>query len=152
MADRKVFLKVKLKSLAFEAYIIKREEQRRKIVRGRARAYAQRDQSEAVKADIRRLRGVDAARRAARRSKPWYLRTAQELHELTRHRLDVVRVEARLTGIAYAIIRGRSLSCVDSLAGLTPKHWERVQAMLRKYGDPDQADTYSQAQSVKQAA
>lgn len=135
MADKRVFLKVKLKSLAEEARIIKHEEGKRKVRRARAIAGLLRNASDDVKAHIRMLRVTDAAHREEHRAQPWYPLSAHELEQLHRHRINVVRVESRLTSIAYAIIRGRMLASVDSLKGLTPAHWERINAMLKKYGD-----------------
>lgn len=134
MSDRRVFLKVKIKSLAEEARIIKREEQRRKV--RHFHNVACNPPTPEWKDLAAKARKLESGTRAERRAKPWYPLSAQELHELHRHRIDVVRVEARISGIAYALIRGRELSCVDSLTGLLGSHWERIAAMLKKYGDP----------------
>lgn len=145
MADKRVFLKVKLKSLAEEARIIKREESKRKVPR-KARTVGcmhptangvggerwRKSSGEDGKAD----RAARSVRSAARRARDWYPMSAQQLHELHRHRIDVVRMESRLTGIAYALIRGgRPIAKMDSLRGIEPRHVERIQAMLKKYGD-----------------
>ncbi len=139
MADRRVFLKVKLKSLAEEARIIKREENRRKMHRRRWHpcwdVQNPADIPKQATDRARQVRDEDEVARAKRRAQPWYPMSAQELHELHRHRIDVVRVEARLTGIAYALIRGRLLGKIDSCAGLSEGHIQRIQSMIKRYGD-----------------
>lgn len=57
--------------------------------------------------------------------------------ELHAHRIKVVRVEARHTGLAYGFIRGRTFEQMES--NTTPEtyvipDWERVRKMLKKYG------------------
>lgn len=130
--DKRLFLKIKLKSLAEEARIIKREERRRKVFHPRFFGHENQEYREAQKKD----RAADAIRRAGRRSRPWYPMSAQELHELTRHRLDVVRRVARLTNIAYAWIRGRDISIVDSLKDLKLADLQAICGMVQRYGDP----------------
>lgn len=133
--DKRVFLKVKLKSLAAEARIIKREEQRRKVPRLRPVGTRHPDAGGHNEVAAKKMRAADSIKRAGRRSRPWYPMSAQQLHELTRHRLDVVRVEARLTGIAYAIVRQKDIGQIDSGLGLNADHWRRIQAMVKRYGD-----------------
>ena len=88
ITDRREMLKVKLKSLAAEARIIRQMEQR-----------------------------------------TWGpLQT-----ELYRHRIDVVRTEARHTSIAYALIRGVPLEVVET-PNSRPYSTDRVAVMLKKYG------------------
>lgn len=89
--DRREMLRVKLKSLAEETRIIRREE--------------------------RRTHGA--------------LR-----EELYLHRTRAVGVEARLTHLAYGFIRGRTYEQMEATtkSPLTPASWERVRAMLKKYG------------------
>lgn len=137
MADKRVFLKVKLKSLAEEARIIKHEESKRKCPRWRYATLKGKNTFEAGKNMARSVRDDSRRVSARRRASDWYPMSAQQLHELHRHRIDVVRLESRLSGIAYAVIRGRALAKVDSLNGLEPRHWERVQAMLKKYGNAE---------------
>lgn len=100
IADRREMLRVKIKSLAAEAGIIRREEHRQRFDRrGRARGF-----------------GPIAA-------------------ELQWHRTGVVREEARLAHIAYALVRGRDADTIEPNGpGLTAEQWKRVRAMLVKYG------------------
>lgn len=88
--DRREMLRVKLKSLAEEARIIRREEQRTHTV----------------------LR--------------------DELH---RHRVLVVRSEARATHLAYGFIRGRTLEQMEASSDpAAPPNWDKVRSMLKRYG------------------
>jgi hypothetical protein len=101
----KLFLKIKLKSLAAEARIIRKEEIK---LRNRARQ--------------RRAKGkpVDVAA------------TLDALHE---HRIMAVRRESRLTHLAYGFLRGRSYTAMERKATtLKPSDWTRVKAMIQKYG------------------
>ena len=93
-------LRVKIKSLAAEAAIIRREEQRQRFDRrGRARGF-----------------GPLAA-------------------ELRWHRVGTVREEARLSHLAYAMVRGRDPETIEpGGTGLTEAQWKRVRAMWAKYG------------------
>jgi hypothetical protein len=131
--DRRVFLKVKLKSLAEEARIIKREENKRKVPRRSGPIPLQvadmivRERAIINRIECRRLS-------AARRAKDWYPMSLQELQELHVHRIRVVRTESRLTSIAYGFIRGRDFRRVDSGAGLLDSDWKRIEAMVKKYG------------------
>ena len=92
--DRREMLRVKLKSLAEEARIIRREEQR--------------------------THG--------------FLR--DELHT---HRVRVVRHQARITGLAYGFIKGRTLEQMEPTRKEMPIYidnlmWTDVRKMLKKYG------------------
>lgn len=86
--DRREMLKIKLKSLAAEAKIIRKEE--------------------------RKTRG-----------------TLRE--ELYRHRIDVVRVVARDTHIAYGIIRGKTIDQMEPTRKSEP-NWDAIEKMVKKYG------------------
>ena len=52
---------------------------------------------------------------------------------LYRHRIDVVRVEARSTHLAYGFLRGRGYRQMESVAHSAPD-WKRVRKMVEKYG------------------
>ena len=86
--DRRAMLRVKIKSLAEEARVIRFEEKR--------------------------------SRQPIR----------DELHH---HRVVVVRREARVSQIAYGLIRGRALERIE-MAAKTEPNWKRVHELLRKYG------------------
>jgi hypothetical protein len=91
--DRREMLRVKLKSLAAEARIIRREEAR---TRG------------AIQSELR-----------------W-------------HRTQDVRCEARLSCIAYGLIRGKSTDRLEPRVRpgneLSESHWKAIGAMLKKFG------------------
>lgn len=89
--DKRIMLRIKVKALAEEARIIRKEE--------------------------RRLPGPNALR--------------AELHW---HRIGVVRYEARATHIAYGLIRGRPLERIERSETRTEALWEKVRAMIKKYG------------------
>lgn len=91
MKNRRIYLKVKIKSLAEEAKIIRREERKT------------RDQ------DLR-----------------------DGLH---RHRVVEVRIEARLTQLAYAYLSGKTRQQVEPNA-VKPVNWSRVKTMVQRYSFP----------------
>lgn len=99
-------LKVKIKSLAAEARIIRLEERRC---------------------------GKDDAARCS-------------LHE---HRVGIVRTEQRLSLLAYAFIRGRSLSSVEPKSS-TPPDWNRVGKLVEKFGTTDYYKRQEQSAAFKE--
>jgi hypothetical protein len=87
--DLRVCLRVKVKSLAAEAKIIRKEEKRVK---------------------------------------------SQSIREsLYRHRIDVVRYEARHTNIAYGFLRGRTYAEIENKPRTAP-NWDKIRRMIEKYG------------------
>jgi hypothetical protein len=101
----KLFLKIKLKSLAAEARIIRREEIK---LRNRARQ---------------------------RRAKGKSVDVSALLDSLREHRVQAVRRETRLTHLAYGFLRGRSYNAMERNAtALKPSDWTRVKTMIQKYG------------------
>lgn len=89
--DKRKLLKIKVKSLAAEAKIIRKEEFR--------------------------------SNRQTRDALYW-------------HRIFVVRTEARATHVAYGLIRGRTYKQIEQNPKGKPD-WDKVKAMLKKYGPPD---------------
>ena len=87
--DERVYLKVKIKSLADEARIIKRE------IKGK--------HSPSIKNGLRL------------------------------HHINVVRVEARHTHLAYGFLRGREYWQLERKAKEAPD-WKKVRRMIEKYG------------------
>lgn len=70
----------------------------------------------------------------ARRIRREELRTFGGLREELRdHRIKVVRTEARATVLALAIIRAKAYRDIEERADVPP-NWEKVEAMLVKYG------------------
>ena len=87
--DERICLKIKAKSLAAEAKIIRKEEKRAR---------------------------------------------SQSIREsLYRHRIDVVRYEARHTNIAYGFLRGRTYAEIENKPKTAP-NWDKIRKMVEKYG------------------
>lgn len=101
-------LKVKIKSLAAEAHIIRLEEKR---------ACGRRKCPSGVHPDY----------------KVWLHRDDVLRNSLYRHRLDVVRAEQRVSLLAYAFLRGRGLAMVEPKSK-TPPDWARVAKLVEKFG------------------
>lgn len=90
-----VYLKIKLKTLAVEARIIRAQEKK-----------------------------TNGKWNATRES-------------LYLHRTKDVRGESRATGLAYGFLRGRKRRQIECKALTEPK-WDRVEAMVKKYGTLDE--------------
>jgi hypothetical protein len=109
--DRREMLRVKVKSLAAEARIIRHEEAR---TRG------------AIQAELHRHRTVD------------------------------VRLEARLSVLAYGLIRGRALERMEPKTrpenALSAAQWDRVRAMGKKFGPAGGIELPGEAKALLMAA
>lgn len=54
--------------------------------------------------------------------------------EMHIHRVSTVRSASRSTGIAYGLIRGKTLLQMEPISK-TPPDWNSVKTMLRRYGN-----------------
>ena len=107
--DRRAMLRVKIKSLAAEALLIRREERSEKKACAQLRAHL----------------GVKELEYGA----------TTLLEELRHHRVTVVRPACRLAHLAYGLIRGRTLEQMENKSPpLTDLQKKQVKDMLRKYG------------------
>lgn len=107
-----VFLKVKIKSLAAEAAIIRREE-RKAIKAGRWHRW--RDKQDQLNTDSEK--------------QVTHYRRHGSLHH---HRTVDVRSEARAAQIAYAFLRGRELRPMEGGMRNAPR-WDRVIKLVQRY-------------------
>jgi hypothetical protein len=63
------------------------------------------------------------------------LKTRDDLrNSLRRHRVEDVRSESRATLLAYNFLRGKTLAQTEPNAS-TPPDWDRVERMVKKYGN-----------------
>lgn len=107
--DRREMLKVKIKSLAAESKMIRREEQAQKAANSQHRQHI----------------GVKVNSYASELI----------LFELHEHRVTVVRPACRLAHLAYGLIRGRTLEQMENKSQpLTDQQKKQVKEMIRKYG------------------
>lgn len=127
----KVYLKVKIKSLAAEAQMIRSEERKCNIgCRARVRIRRQLRKSnelttpERTKMERQLVKPSDKAMKAF-----WGLR---------HHRIYDVRDEARAAHVAYGFLRGRTYAQVEGSA-ITSPNWDRVWRLVHKYGEGDKA-------------
>lgn len=122
IVDRREMLRVKLKSLAEEARIIRREENRSILV-----TYGRDEAGKRV---------------VLKRLKNGALR-----HELRAHRTGVVRDAARAAHLAYGFIKGRTLEQMEPRRHPDVPSWQieaadrvlmgEVRKLIRKYGPAD---------------
>lgn len=125
MKDRRHLLKIKLKSLAAEARIIRNAERKLALPRSvqvengapviPARyTKDQRDANpEAVKQHAKTIRSLVRMRRAELRGKPWYDANRAELAGMQDHRKKPLRRAARATHLAYGFLRGRTYQQIE---------------------------------------
>ena len=132
----KAYLRIKLKSLAAEATMIRREE-RRHNPGHRARVRARRLLD--GKTNVDNVTPQDLKTRQARAKR--ILRTPSEtalkaFWGLRHHRQYDVRSESRASHIAYGFLRGLDYKRVEGTAKSSP-NWSRVEDLVKKYGDDD---------------
>lgn len=111
------YLKVKIKSLAAEAAIIKREENRHKHFRLVEQAHP----------ENRDLMVLVSKR------KPIHPDSISLVNGLADHRKRIVRSEQRATLVAYGFLRGRTFAQMEPQAKSLPSR-ERVEKMVTRYG------------------
>lgn len=123
MYDSRRKLKIKIKSLAAEARIIRGEElglRLRPACSTGGKGKAARRARKRLERN-RTLSEVTLARRSASRN------------ELYRHRIDVVRVASRAALLAYGFLRGRSLGQLEAKSA-TPPNWDEVSKNVVTFG------------------
>lgn len=146
-----VYLKIKIKSLAAEATMI-RQEERKQNPGHRARVRARRIISGQYRPrEGESIANDDDARRsrAARilKIKP----NMEAFYGLKDHRTNDVRSEARSSFLAYGFLRGRSYSQIEQTHHTAPD-WKRVEQLVRKYGTDDIRDRMQRFEEWKQQA
>lgn len=102
------YLKVKIKSLAAEAQIIRKEEHRAQS----AYRFSSNKQ------------GLEER----------YTRDFSEFQGLRNHRRVDVRSEARAALVAYGFLRGRKYQSIEKPDEKNPPRWDRVLRLAEKYG------------------
>lgn len=137
-----IYLKVKIKSLAFEAKEIRAQE-RKASDNHRLRVRMRRAiQFKSQSTGIENVREVLSPEQVARLEKRLARSKARVLEgkggvfwSLRNHRTNVVRQEARSTFIAYGFLRGVPYKSIEDTN--KPVDMERVQALVAKYGKED---------------
>lgn len=135
----KTYLKVKIKSLAEEARIIRSEEDKcHKALRPFTRQSGERREDFAVRIALWHEKGVPEEVQEAR------TRAFRDLRDgLAAHRRGTVRREAFATQVAYAYLRGVPYAVIE------PKYkavdWTKVYGMVAKYEDVNKAPRNDQA-------
>lgn len=107
ITDRRRELRVKIKSLAVEARIIRTEERR-------------------CRDSLSRTVGHDEQRAAL----------ASSFASLRSHRTTDVRNEARCSLLAYALIRGRSLRTTEPKSDVSKIDWTKVSDLVGRFAVP----------------
>lgn len=125
--DMSIELKIKSKSLAAEARIIRAEEA--KILSRLDGAAGCSDEGLAQDQDAR-------ARSRAR------VRFLQAYRAIRAHRCGLVRSEARRTFLARGFLSGRPYRRIENRAGraLTEQDWKGIEVMVLRYGAGDSTD------------
>jgi hypothetical protein len=136
IVDRRELLKIKIKSLAEEARIIRKEEKKVGTLR-----YVFVPPQPLSKENMKRW----TRSQRERMLHGYWRRVRMSVNplsdEMYHHRLKLGH-ETRLTQVAYALVRGKSYEQVEhgcrKEKQLKEADWERIYAMCRKYGDPAQ--------------
>jgi hypothetical protein len=124
--DRREAIRIKIKSLALESQVIRREE--RKL--------------------SRQERARNAFATANGHTNPQQFSNGNPLREeLYRHRVDVVRYETRHAHLAYGFIRGLEYSQMEPKTHKSP-NWERVRQLLKKYGPKNMVEPTTMSNPV----
>ena len=99
-----------------------------------------------------KLKHLAAESRINRREaeKQYALGNYSKGNDITNHRKLAIRPEARATHLAYQYLRGIPYSRIENSPKTKPK-WDRVRAMVRKYGDTDDPDLKSWRQGLDQS-
>jgi hypothetical protein len=140
----KIYLKVKIKSLAAEAQMIRSEERKCNIgcrarvkIRRQLRKSNELTTGQRAKMERQIVKPSETAMKAF-----WGLRL---------HRTYDVREEARAAHVAYGFLRGRTYQQIEG-AALTSPNWTRVQRLVEKYGDGVLAERMQKFTEWKEAA
>lgn len=123
------YLKIKIKSLAAEATMIRREERNHNIGhRGRVR----------IRRQLARATDLTPGQRARleRRLSAPNETALKAFWGLRHHRTYDVRSESRASHIAYGFLRGLNYKQIEGTAKSSP-NWSRVEDLVKKYGDDD---------------
>lgn len=147
----KVYLKIKIKSLAEEAKMIRREE-RKQNPGHRARVRARRILSGHRNPVMKEGMTVEQVHARARKIlRPANEKAMDSFWGLRFHRTEEVRDEARSSHVAYGFLRGRPYKTVENSAKTEPD-WTRVEQLVKKYGEDDVRDRMQRFSEWKNAA
>lgn len=142
----RVYLKVKIKSLAAEARIIRQEEQKLigRTVREGPQDVVYQDDGPHYQARGRKVKtGGKIRDLKTLQAKSAIIEHYEGLYrELHRHRTSVVREEARASLMAYGYLRRKDYNKVEHPGSIVPKYMlARVSQLVAKYGyiKPDEA-------------
>jgi hypothetical protein len=140
----RVYLKVKIKSLAAEAIIIRQEERKHNIgCRARVR----------IRRLLRKSNELTITERETleRKLKAPSDNALKAFWGLRSHRTYDVREEARAAHVAYGFLRNRTYAQVEGSAKSSPE-WERVRKLVEKYGDGSKTERMQRFEAWKEGA
>jgi hypothetical protein len=124
--SNKLFLKIKLQSLAAEARIIRRHES---SVKRQARAAL-------LDASTRNVEMGDNQRPTLIETEARAVHNYELYDQLRLHRTGPLRYEARAAGLAYGLVRGRAYKQIEQKVKheMPRPFWQDVYRMASKYG------------------
>lgn len=146
----KIYLKIKIKSLAAEATMIRLEERRQNPGhRGRVKARRLLEgKTKALMSDAQAAIAINKARRTLKVPTEKQMAGFWGLRE---HRRLVVRVESRASNIAYGFLRGLDYKQIENKSNTEPD-WSKVKAMIEKFGEDDVRERMQRFAEWKDAA
>lgn len=123
-------LKIKQKSLAAEARIIREQEERLSD-----KAFMK---TANLHPSLEQTIGLEAYTKLKEKAERGRHRLLAQRDHIARHRRNEVRTESRLTHLARGFIKGLPYQAMEAIVHdgrqLKPKHWERIEAMVLRYG------------------
>lgn len=146
----KVYLKIKIKSLAEEAKMIRREERKQNPghrARVRARRYLAGKTKACASHETHARKQAEAKKVLRQRSE----KAMDAFFGLRHHRTIEVRDESRSSHVAYGFLRGLDYKRVENSAKTEPD-WTRVEQLVKKYGEGDVRDRMQRFSEWKSAA
>jgi len=141
------YLKIKCKSLAEEASIIRKEENKFKALKNEF-VWRQKLQTAGltpkqvarIERKLVRVCHINAAKMNKPLPKNWEDKVSHATKAfwgLRDHRRSDVRTEARSANIAYGFLRGHTYASIEQLSFSQPD-WERIQRLIVKYSGEDE--------------
>ncbi len=146
----KLYLKIKIKTLAAEATMIRLEE-RKQNPGSRARVKAKQllagNEPPLGRTD-EELAAINRAKRILRKPTE---KQMDRFWGLRGHRRLVVRVESRASHIAYGFLRGLDFKRIENKSKTEPD-WDKVKSMIERFGEDDVRERMQRFAEWKDAA
>lgn len=129
----KLFLKIKIKSLAEEARIIKFHE--RIALRMCRRLRSGFDSRSPFKHNKKEKKPNLPAAKVDDQTIEWSAPHSLRWSQIRDHRLKVLRTESRASNLAYAFLRGKSYSFVEKVGAKKAPDWSKIESIAYRFNE-----------------